>query len=303
MDVDDGRLIERGRRKERVRLVSGATKVLDPARADAAIEGLERISKWLLRAGAETVLAGATSAVRDASDGPAFVERVRRETGLELRVLSTIEEAALSYRAARETLPLASRRALFLDIGGGSAQIAVGDGRELLFAESLPLGVIRTTERFLTSDPPARGEVRRLVAHLDERLSPVLASARSFGPEVAIGTSGTIRALAAVLAHRRGERGGKGELKLAPFDLDELRSLTVELGSIDRSERATVQRLPDHRTDTIVAGALLVARVLEGSGLGTLLPSRTGLREGLIQEHLAGGADSARLCASLKIPA
>jgi exopolyphosphatase/guanosine-5'-triphosphate,3'-diphosphate pyrophosphatase len=286
--VERGRLVEVGRMKERVRLVSGAQRTLDPVRAGAAIEALGRIARWLVRSGAASVVAAATSAVRDASDGPAFVERVRRATGLHLRVLSAHEEATLSYRAARETFVLGERRALFLDIGGGSAQIVVGDGRELLFAESLPLGVIRTTERFLRSDPPVDFEVRSLVAHLDEQLAPVVAHVRASGAERAIGTSGTIRALAGVLAHRRGERGSKDFLRSRPIALGELRRLAADLACLDCARRAAIPRLPEHRADTIVAGALLVERVLAGARLDRLTPSRAGLREGLIREHLEG---------------
>ncbi len=291
--VEGGRLVEVGRMKERVRLVSGAHRTLDPVRAAAAVDALGRIARWLLCSGAGSVVAAATSAVRDATDGPAFVERVRRATGLHLRVLSAHEEATLSYRAARETLALGESRALFLDIGGGSAQIVVGDGRQLLFAESLPLGVIRTTERFLRSDPPAASEVRALVAHVGEQLAPVLACVRGLGVERAIGTSGTVRALAAVLAHRRGERGSKDGLRSRPIALDELRRLAVDLACLDCARRAATPRLPGHRADTIVAGALLVERVLAGAQLEKLIPSRMGLREGLIREHIERAAPSA----------
>src|SRR5262249_55275221 len=188
---------------------AGAERTLDPSRVKAAIGALARIAARLEREGYDEVLAAATSAVRDADDGLDFVARVAAATGLALPALSASEEAELSYRASRDAVDLGDRRALFVDIGGGSIQLSIGDARELAFSASLPLGVIRTTERFLRSDPPSVGDVRRLDAHLTEQLDPILARIRRRSCSVAIGTSGTIRALAGVIAHRRGDRRSK----------------------------------------------------------------------------------------------
>jgi exopolyphosphatase/guanosine-5'-triphosphate,3'-diphosphate pyrophosphatase len=287
-----GRLAVVDRVKERVRLVAGAERTLDPRRAKAAIDALARIAAQLEREGYDEVLAAATSAVRDADDGPAFVARVAAATGLALRVLSASEEAELSYRASRDAVDLGDRRALFVDIGGGSIQLTIGDARELAFSASLPLGVIRTTERFLRSDPPSAGDVRRLDAHLREQLDPILARIRRRSCSVAIGTSGTIRALAGVIAHRRGDRRSKSTLRTSPLRLEELSSLVEELVTLGPRARAALPKLPAHRADTIVAGALVLERVLSGAGIASLVPSRAGLREGLIREHLEGAGSA-----------
>jgi exopolyphosphatase/pppGpp-phosphohydrolase len=105
------------------------------------------------------VTAVATSAVRDAANGPAFLRRVRRELGFPIRTLSGVEEARYGFLGAVGGLPV--DHGVLFDLGGGSLQLGRFRGRRLVGAVSVPLGALRTSDAFLRSDPPTAGEVRR----------------------------------------------------------------------------------------------------------------------------------------------
>src|SRR5215813_10954096 len=176
----DGRLEVIDRVKEMVRLGrrTFTTGRLDPAAMDLAVRAVKTFARLARVRRVDRVRAVATSAVREARNGASFVQRLRRETGLAVRVISGAEEARLIFRAARHALGLEGGPHLLVDVGGGSVELVlVQDGRPL-WMRSLPLGVARLTERFLTGDPPSGGQVRRLEAHLERKAGVLLSRAR-----------------------------------------------------------------------------------------------------------------------------
>src|ERR1700682_2802211 len=153
-------------------------------------------------AGAERTMAVATAAVREASNGDEFIERVRRELGIPVNIADGAEEARYGFYGAVHALPL--EHGIVLDVGGGSLQLVHFRGRRLLRSWSLPLGALRVSDRFLRSDPPSRGEMRSLKEHVyakleDAGVSPLL------GDERLVVTGGTVRNLAKVDRRMRGE--------------------------------------------------------------------------------------------------
>src|SRR5262245_45622206 len=163
----DGRLEVVDRVKEMVRLGRRAftTGRLGPEAMDLTVRAIRTFCRLARARRVERVRAVATSAVREARNGESFVRRLRREAGLAVRVISGAEEARLIFRAARHALGLEGGPHLVLDVGGGSVELGlVRDGRPL-WLHSLPLGVARLTERFLTVDPPRPGQVRQLERH------------------------------------------------------------------------------------------------------------------------------------------
>src|SRR5262249_51177946 len=156
-DVEvDGRITVVDRMKEMVRLgrQSFSTGRLSDEAMELALQAVKTFSRLPRARRVERVRAVATSAVREAENGAAFVRRTRRETGLTVKVVSGLEEARLIFRAAHHALGLEGGPHLLLDVGGGSVELVlVHDGRPI-WLRSLPLGAARLTERFLVSDPP-----------------------------------------------------------------------------------------------------------------------------------------------------
>ena len=232
--------------------------------------------RLLAHASGAEIVAVATSAARDASNGPELVERIRVELGIDLRVISGEEEARLAFLGATYTLPVSN--GLVLDIGGGSMEVVRFADRQAVQTWTLPLGAVRLTDRFLTSDPLATSELRALRAHIQKQIAGAkIAPLRD--DETLVGTGGTIRNLGKIDRARRtyplsrlhGYEISRVELHRVA-DLVQIRSVT---------ERRSISGLNEDRADTIVAGALVVEAMMNALKAPSLTVSGQGLREGM----------------------
>jgi len=193
------------REKVTVRLGSGASdmKTLDPDAVDRALAALDRFRRIADAHDAE-VIAVATSAVREAEDRDRFIDRARAEAGVEIEVVSGVEEARLIHLGALGAVPVADRRHLVIDIGGGSTELVVGDGTTPLLVRSLKLGHIRLTDRFFPDGVITDGSVRACRRHVRAFVAPVAREVLELGAELAVGCSGTIENLARMTDAREG---------------------------------------------------------------------------------------------------
>jgi exopolyphosphatase / guanosine-5'-triphosphate,3'-diphosphate pyrophosphatase len=284
----DGRIEVVDRVKEMVRLGRRTfTTGMLPARAmELAVEAVRTFARLARARHVHRIGAVATSAVREARNGRAFVQRLRRETGLAVRVISGAEEARLIYRAAQHALGLAGGPHLLIDVGGGSVELGlVRDGRPL-WLRSLPLGAARVAERFLASDPPTSRQVERLEQHLGRHLGPLLAAARHAAVTQAVGTSGTVNALVA-MARAAAEGDDLRRLHGAVATAEEVARLRRRLLALPASRRADLPGIDAKRVDLLPAAAVLVDFVLTHVGAPHLTACGWALREGVLLD-LAG---------------
>ncbi len=275
-----------GREKEMVRL--GARSLskgrLSAAAMKRAIEVLGRYKKLAESAGADKVVAVATSAVREASNGEEFLEAIGRELDVWPRAISGDEEARLIYLAALHSIHLEGRRALVVDIGGGSVELALGRGDALELAVSEKIGVLRLVERFVKTDPLSTRNDTRLVKHLDERLKPAVERIRTAGFDVVVGTSGTILALGALALERGGEV--PDTLHHATVPVAEIHSLRRWLSATDVKARLKIPGLDETRADIIVPGAVLLDTILQRLGAREIILCEWALREGILLDYI-----------------
>jgi len=276
-DVAEGRVSPLERRSTVTRLGRGVD--LSGHLASEAIEDVcEAIAGYLgileeLRA--ETVDVIATSAVRDADNGSAFVAELRERFALSPRVLDGSEEARLTYLGATsESLP--SEPTLVVDIGGGSTELIVGRGSEISFHDSLQAGVVRHSERYITNDPPAASELEELATDI----RGLIESSVGVGVEAAdgIAVAGTPTSLAAV------------EIGLEPYDPSRVHGHTLALPSIQRmlsqlasiplAERVEIPGLHPDRAPTIVAGVVILVETMRAFGLEQITVSEQDILYG-----------------------
>jgi exopolyphosphatase / guanosine-5'-triphosphate,3'-diphosphate pyrophosphatase len=263
-DVAAGRVSPLERRSTVTRLGRGVD--LSGHLASEAIEDVcEAIAGYLgilEGLGAEAVDVIATSAVRDADNGSAFVAELRERFALSPRVLDGEEEARLTYLGATsESLP--SEPTLVVDIGGGSTELVVGSGSEISFHDSLQAGVVRHSERYISGDPPAASELEELATDI----RGLIESSVGAGVEARAGiaVAGTPTSLAAV------------EMELEPYDPSRVHGHTLALPSIQRmlsqlasvplAERVEIPGLHPDRAPTIVAGVVILVEVMRAFGL------------------------------------
>ena len=275
--------------RERVRLSQGmgAENILRPEPIERTLHLLKVFRRLCDANHIDTIIATATSAVRDARNQAEFLGRVQNEAGLTLRVLSGDEEAYYGYLGAVNSLPI--HNGLVLDIGGGSLEIGRVRDRQLVQTASLPLGAVRLTETFVKNDPPKRADIRLLNRYLNAILGSIQwLPAQS--KDMLVGLGGTIRTLAKIDQARRGyplERLHGYQLTLTSIEhiLHDLQQLTL-------SKREKVPGLSSDRADVIIAGTLALIRLMHRAGYSELVVCSQGLREGLFYEQFLQDSES-----------
>ncbi len=229
----------------------------------------------------------ATSALREAANGPRFLSDAEEDTGLRVEVISAHEEAWFGYVAAVNTSTM--RDGVVLDIGGGSLQLTRVSERQAGEIASFPLGAVRVSEEFLPGAGPAKKkELQRVRAHVRETLSELRWLPGS-GPRL-VGIGGAVRNLAAAAAESDGafDVGVQGFV-LRPEALGKLIDLLADLPA---AERGAVPGIKPGRGDIILASALVLEAVVELGGFDGIEATEAGLREGVFiaRTLLAGSA-------------
>lgn len=265
-DVADGRVKE----IERHSKVTGLGRGVDHS-GQLSVEGIEAVCitvgeyvESIEALGADVVSVIATSAVRDAENGDAFAAELRERFSLSAQVIGGDEEAKLTYlgcvseRTGGENL-------MVVDIGGGSTEIIIGHGEEPDFHTSLQAGVVRHTERFLTSDPPDAAELEKLAADVKKLISEALAGNDIAPVEAAVAVAGTATSVAAV------------NLELDPYDplaveghrlqLSTIQWWLSRLASVPLAERKLLVGLDPDRAGVIVAGIVILTEVMRAFSL------------------------------------
>jgi exopolyphosphatase/guanosine-5'-triphosphate,3'-diphosphate pyrophosphatase len=275
-DVDDGVVRELDRRLTITRLGEGVDerRLLLPTALARVRNTLSDYRRALEASGAERTLAVATSAVRDAENGEAFLGELAWSYGFETRLLSGHDEALMTFRgvsAGREV----DEGTLVVDVGGGSTELVLGGPAGVAWHESLDLGCVRLTERFLRSDPPERGELDAARAQVHTLLVDRVPATR---PTRAIGVAGTVTTLAVLSL-------GLDEEDPALVDGHELGSAWIaeqveRLAAMPVAEIRRLRGMHPDRAPVILAGAVVLAETLRHFGLDVLEVSEQDLMHG-----------------------
>jgi exopolyphosphatase/guanosine-5'-triphosphate,3'-diphosphate pyrophosphatase len=240
---------------------------------------LERYRALIDRHGAETVVALATSAVRDSDNGDEFRGSVRERFGLDLRIISGDEEARLTFLGATSARSEREEPTLVIDIGGGSTELVVGrPGADPDFHVSTQSGSVRQTERHLHDDPPLPGQIAELRAEVRGIVAASVPAEVRGAVTRGIAVAGTATQLAAIdlgLAERDRERV-HGHV----MALDSVRRMLDHLASVPLEERRRTRGLDPDRAPTIVAGAAILVEVMEAFGLGEVEASERDILHG-----------------------
>jgi exopolyphosphatase / guanosine-5'-triphosphate,3'-diphosphate pyrophosphatase len=281
-DVDGGvTVVERQSRVTRLgRGVDLSGQLADEA-IEAACAAIADYVEICREAGAERTAAIATSAVRDASNGSAFVAELRERFALQARVLDGEEEARLTYRGATAEQPPPTPT-LVIDIGGGSTELIVGAGAEIAFHASLQAGVVRHTERHISADPPTMVELEALAGDVRALIADALAGQDGARATAGIAVAGTPTSLSAI------------DLGLEPYDparvhghlltLETIQRLLSQLASTPLAERAEISGMHPDRAPTIIAGGVILIEALRAFGLDRIQASEHDILYGMALE-------------------
>ncbi|MEO8519910.1 MAG: Ppx/GppA phosphatase family protein [Acidobacteriota bacterium] len=274
------------REKAMVRLGAGGLdgRRLTHSAMAAALQTLTKFRRLAESHQVDEIVAGATSATREAENGGDFIAEVGRQTGIRIRVISGTEEARLIHLAACYGVDVGAASAIVIDIGGGSVEVTLGTATKVAQGRSFKAGVIRLTERFVRSDPLSGRDERRLVKHLNREMGGYLDGLAAAEAGRIIGTSGTILSLG-VLA--LGDAPGPvGELRNQRVSVKALRRVRKRLVAASIEERLQLPGLDPRRADLNVAGAVLLDTILRRLGATELTLCDLALREGLVLDYI-----------------
>ncbi len=246
---------------------------------ERAIKALHTHRKTIREHGAESFYAFATSAVRDASNSKEFTERIRIETGIEIKVISGEEEARWIYEGVKHAGVLSDKTSLIMDIGGGSTEFIIANEHKIFWKKSYPLGVTRLYEMFFPSDPMSKEKQKEVEEYILSKIDDLLEAAAKYKPVELIGSSGSFDSFAEMLIHRTNDKrkADNGyEYSLKEFD-----KLYKDLLVSTLEERLKMPGLITMRAPMFVYSAILTKLILDKLSIKTMKLSHYALKEGL----------------------
>ena len=271
----EGGVTEFGWASETVRLGAGLDRTgrLADDRMDAALATLRRFADQARTQGATRLVAVATEATRAASNGEAFLRRVRDETGIEVRAITGDTETDLTFRGLAATADL-SGAVVVADVGGGSTELIPARDGVRLGGGSLPIGSGRLTEQFVAHDPPTTGELSTCREAAAAAIAPRPELVRAAGPRPRLlATGGTGEYLARLVGHE-------------PFSCDDAGRVLDRLTRISAADLAPLIGAAEARARVLPASIATVLAVAGASGAEEIATAASGIRTGLLLEAL-----------------
>jgi exopolyphosphatase/guanosine-5'-triphosphate,3'-diphosphate pyrophosphatase len=274
-------------RKETIRLGEGEfqREKLRPEAMDRAVVVCQKFTAMARSQGAEEIIAYATSATREAQNRKRFLFRLKEEAKLEVHVISGKEEARLTYLGVASGLNMGELQGLFIDIGGGSTEVSVGDQQEYFYLDTLKLGAIRLSTLFMDQDEgPISIERYELIRdYVRDSAIRTLQRAHRYHLEMCIGSSGTIENLADIAVSQfQGRRRDPGD----KVTYQQLRQVVENLCALSLTERKKVPGINPDRADIIIGGAAILDTMMDELGLKEFQVSERSMRDGMLVDYL-----------------
>ena len=275
--------------KEVVRLGEDEFKdnILKPQAMERAIFVCGKFANLAKTYGASEILAVGTSAIREAQNQCEFLQKLHDKTGLNVNVISGQEEARLICVGVASGIDIGEEKAIFIDFGGGSTEIAVGNQHECFSVDSLRLGAIRLTAQFIGegwTGPVGNHVYKQIRQYACSKVHPLKAKIRESGARRAWGSSGTIINLAEISSKLFKKNSNGGGLTLSRKNLKKLAPI---LCSLSLEERKKLPAINPDRADILIAGAATIEAIMEEFGLEEICVSHRELRDGLLVEYLS----------------
>lgn len=248
---------------------------------ERALQALKHFRAVIDQENITEIHATATSAIRNARNGRALVQRIKEATGIDVRIITGDEEAAYIYYGVKEALDIGPENVIVMDIGGGSVEFIICNQQHIYWKQSFEIGAQRLLDLFHPSDPILPEEITRLEEYFAEQLQPLALAAAEYRPVTLIGSSGTFDTLSEMYQHRINQ--------LAPNDATELPltyagyfDITREINSKNREERLNIPGMIEMRVDMIVVACVLLSFVINQFQLSDIRISAYALKEGVL---------------------
>ena len=272
--------------REVARLAAGLDRQgrLSRAAMRRAVTALKRMGEIARARGVERMSVVATSAIRNAANRRQFVDRVRAETGLRVRVISEQEEAELAFESAARSFDLSDRPCAVADVGGGSTEVILALGSHIQQVHSLRLGSVALTEEFLRSDPVKRREFKAMRREVRRRIDEARIEADP-PPQFVVASGGTATSVAQMVMAHQGLAGRPAQgFEMTQAELLHLHEALLRRGLAERREMPGLS--PD-RADIIIAGVTILYELMAHLRVNILRVSEHGIRHALLHRMIA----------------
>lgn len=226
----------------------------------------------------------ATSAIRDASNGKEFAQRIKLETGISIQIINGLEEAALIYEGVKVSGLLDQKPKLIMDIGGGSTEFIIGTKHEILWSESLNIGAARLLEMFSVSNPLKASETREISEFLSQKLLGLSEQLKIHGVTDLIGSSGSFDSWVDMIHFPKSNPSL--ENKTNPINKGQIDFLLNRIIASKRAEREQMGGLIPLRIDFIVMSSLLLTQTLKLHTFNSLWQCAYSLKEGALATQI-----------------
>lgn len=221
-----------------------------------------------------------TAALRTASNGQAFIEKVKENTGIEVQLIDGNREAELIHKGVLQAVPFSAERMLIMDIGGGSVEFIIADKHQVYWAQSFPIGVAVLLKNFQHNDPITSQEIQAVWQFLQEKLAPLQAALAQYPTHTLVGASGTFDVLENILVKNK-THPYHSYLNASAFPdfYDKVVKMTLQ-------ERLNLEGMPAIRADMIVVALILVDYVIKLANIQQIIISAFAMKEGILHEMM-----------------
>ena len=260
-----------------------ANGALDPQAMALTLRVLRRFHRATLTHGTDRVRVVATSALRDAGNSRAFLDWVRTATGWKVEVISGLEEGRLIHLGVLSAARIAKRRALLVDLGGGSCELTLSISGHIADMVSLPIGAVRLTQTFLHHDPPWPMELEQMRGVIQREVSRIRKRIINAKLQITIATSGTPAALSGLYAAKL---RGYDETKPQTVPQAAVAAQLKALSKRNLAQRRAMPGIGPRRAEIIIAGAMVFAELMQLCKLRSFRYLPLGLRDGLLAQMM-----------------
>lgn len=227
-----------------------------------------------------------TSVLRDAGNKNVFLDRIKKEYGIDIKVISGEREAKLAYIACREIADKSIDKFAVIDIGGGSTEVIIGNGNSIEQKLSLNVGAVRLTEMYVRNDPASDSELEQMAVNIEKQIDEI--GLLDLSGLQLIGTGGTIKSLGTIFAAQdySNESAANGKT-IKRFEIEKL---FEKLKLLCIEEKKKLAGLNPKRADVIISGIYILLTIMKKFDIDEIKISTQGVLEGFVAEYIEGGA-------------
>lgn len=259
---------------------------ISPQAMQRGIEAIDNHLKTIRNFQVTKILAFATSAVRNATNGSDFTNEIQSRFGILVKTISGKEEARLIYEGVKPLLPHKAKKALILDIGGGSCEFVIANKNEIFWSESYELGMARLLEKFKPSDPIKKGEINEINQFFEKELYSLENALWKHFPEVLFGSSGSFDTLAKMAGFYLPVLSGMPAKPLLKLPLFAFRHFYKNIVNSTLEERMQMPGMDPVRVEFMVLAMLLIQHVISIGRFDKVFQSSYAIKEGIIFDYL-----------------